>query len=453
MKRGFLVIGLIVALLVAACSSPPPKVELVPDASFGDGGVAVAPAAGDPQGGDVPTTILSYENRLILAGYGCAAPTGVCQDKDSFLAAVWGLNTSGEVDSSFANGGVFADGNAAGGGKANFIFTGSVSGGDLLLAGGGKNSDDNLDGVIWALNAGGSLDTARFTAGKQIVKDTANAGEHDFVEAMRLTDGYIWLAGGVKYPADAGKYKPAIWRLDYSGSPDTAYDADGIFVDEAIGDVEAWLNDLLVLDGGKQVAVGDKVDSGVIPTVWKVLPGGGLDTSFGDGGRVSLPIPVGGGGEALSVAQDGDYLVVAGYVTDSSAKHLTLWRLRSDGQLDSGFGSGGQLVLAGNSPAVYLDHRVRLKVDERGRYWLVGGLQNAAGNSDMAVWRILADGKLDPNFCSGAPCTFGNAAGGSGDDWGNDITFAGGSVYVGGWSWDGSRRAAVVWKLDLAPAK
>jgi len=120
-----------------------------------------------------------------------------------------------------------------------------------------------------------------------------------------------------------------------------------------------------------------------------------------------------------------------------------------DGTLAPEFGSNGLRVLEGTSPANYHDGLVDLAVDEQGRYWLVGGVTSDAGDLDMAVWRLLPSGELDPHFCGGGPCTFDNAAGGYGDDWGTAIALAEGTVYVGGWSWNGVRRAAVVWKLDL----
>ncbi len=86
---------------------------------------------------------------------------------------------------------------------------------------------------------------------------------------------------------------------------------------------------------------------------------------------------------------------------------------------------------------------------EAGFTWLAGGVTSDAGDLDMAVWRLLPSGELDPHFCGGGPCTFDNAAGGYGDDWGTALVLTQNAVYVGGWSWDGTSRDAVVWKLGL----
>ncbi|GEM89941.1 hypothetical protein [Oceanithermus desulfurans] len=436
-------------LILAACSVPPPKVALEPDAGFGSGGVAAAPDAGPPGSGDVAYRLLRTNDRFLLVGHGCATARALCgiSDQSNWTATAWGFDPGGTPDAGFGTGGVFRDGDAAGGNSTNVAFGAALTDAGPVLAGGGLNASGDLDAVLWALDDAGQLDTARFGAGKALLGDLTAAGAHDFVEAVRAGTGRFWLAGGIQDPA-VGHYQPAVWAVGSDGSPDAAFDGDGVFV--AGTSDTAWFNDL-DLTQGAPVAVGAELQGSARPIAMKVRPEGGLDPDFGTGGRVDLPLGGYSTGEALAVQVADDAIVVAGYVDDGDG-HVALWRLSPEGAVETDFGDGGLLVLDGRSPANYYDARVGL-VLEGHRYWVVAGLENSSGDLDMAIWRVLPSGEPDPDFCGGGPCTFAGIAGGNGDDWGNDLLLDGNTVYVGGWSWSGGDRDAVIWKLDVTPTR
>ena len=438
-------------MVLAACSSPPPKVVLEPAADFGSGGVAVAPDAGPAASGDVAFHLLQTSDRLLLVGHGCATAQASCGigNQSDWIATAWGFDLDGTPDTGFGTGGVFRDDDAAGGGSTNVAFGAALTDAGPVLAGGGLNASGDLDGVLWAIDGAGHLDAARFAAGKALLGDLTAAGAYDFVEAVRAGAGRFWLAGGIKDPA-VGRYLPAVWAVDGDGSPDAGFDADGVFVD-TVPTGEAWFNDVDPA-GGAPVAAGSEVQVGVRPFAVRMKPGGGPDPSFDGDGRVYLPLGGADSGEALAVHVGDTQILVAGYVSDGKS-HVALWRLGLDGAPDTSFGADGVLVLDGTAPANYYDARVGLAVDGRGRSWITAGLENEAGNLDMAVWRVLPSGELDPDFCSGGPCTFAGIAGGDGDDWGNDLVLAESAVYVGGWSWNGSDRDAVIWKLAVSPMR
>ena len=444
-----LAVSFLALSLVACGPQAPQKVQLTPDDSYGDHGAAVAPDVGSPGSGEVGFRLLKSGGRIILVGHGCSNGSANCgpSDEASWVAAAWGFDEDGNPDAGFATGGAFLDGNAAGGNSDNMIFDAVTTSAGLVFAGDGLNASNNLDGVLWALDNNGALDATRFASGKANVGEAPEAGAHDFVEAMKVDGNYIWLAGAIN--GSIGYYRPAIWRVKQDGALDSSFGTHGVYLDP-VGSNHSWFDDVAVT-GGAVVAAGSVYDTNSRPVVTKVLPTGALDASFGSGGRAYLPLGGYAQGRALEIAVAEGKIVAAGYVW-SSDEHIALWRLNADGSPDNSFGSGGALVFDDVSPASYGDKRIGLAVDDKSRYWLAGGLENAADDLVMALWRVLPDGKLDPDFCEGAPCTFASAAGSGADAWGADLLLDRDAVYVGGWSSNGSDRDAVVWKLAISPA-
>ncbi len=138
-------------------------------------------------------------------------------------------------------------------------------------------------------------------------------------------------------------------------------------------------------------------------------PDGTLDTSFGGDGYTLITFPSGRKGKAgqqpvdayfwdLAIQTDGKILL-AGYVGTGWA----IARLNSDGSLDSSFGDGGRLtpqVTGGRASAVALQPvQVGETIEER---ILVGGyLSGVTGpndDGDFAVMRLTPSGSLDATF-------------------------------------------------------
>jgi uncharacterized delta-60 repeat protein len=72
---------------------------------------------------------------------------------------------------------------------------------------------------------------------------------------------------------------------------------------------------------------------------------GTLDTGFGNGGKLLMPVGS-STDEGRSVIQQADgKLVVAGKSYNGSIYDFSLVRLNADGTLDTGFGNGGKLLM------------------------------------------------------------------------------------------------------------
>ncbi|MFW5845838.1 MAG: Ig-like domain-containing protein, partial [Planctomycetota bacterium] len=136
----------------------------------------------------------------------------------------------------------------------------------------------------------------------------------------------------------------------------------------------------------------------------EVVSGWGTGSSLdntADDGQVSMDWGSAGyGGASLgsAVLQSDGKLVLAGWGrNDIDDSRPTLVRLQADGSLDSGFGSGGQLALPVDAPDYNLTG-VALALDENDGRELVVGLGSDAGTTSPVMLQVGDGGSLDNGF-------------------------------------------------------
>ena len=163
----------------------------------------------------------------------------------------------------------------------------------------------------------------------------------------------------------------------------------------------------------------EKVESGAI--VARFNADGSFDTSFGQGGQVSL----GGSYFLTGILLQPDGKVV---VTGGSAQGFALWRFNSDGSPDAGFGSGGEVqVLSGDvaywSPTATLQSNGEL---------VVTAFDGGPGPAPrVTLAQFHADGSLDTFFVPGLTIVPGPSAGSDqGSPGGSPASVANGAVPV-----------------------
>jgi len=131
--------------------------------------------------------------------------------------------------------------------------------------------------------------------------------------------------------------------------------------------------------------------------IWRLTSDGALDSSFGTGGIVTIAGSAGGDDLAHAIAVDSSgQILVAGETKGSSYIDAALWRLEEDGDIDSTFGSSGLKTLAGLRDDIARD----LEIQSDGMIVVVGYAKYTT--TDMIVWRVKSDGSaLDSTFGSG----------------------------------------------------
>jgi len=182
-----------------------------------------------------------------------------------------------------------------------------------------------------------------------------------------------------------------------AGSLDPKFGKGGIvFTANTVANAGALQGDGKILVAGSISTVQNSEQPGLL----RYNSDGTLDSAFGAGGKVLIAGNNAGGAFAVAVQTDGKILVAA-----PANLALTVFRFNNNGSVDSTFGSNGAtaiqaagLFLAPASGAIALEPDGRI---------LVATAHNDGGGQRI-VARLLANGQLDSTFGSnGVAPTFG----------------------------------------------
>jgi len=160
--------------------------------------------------------------------------------------------------------------------------------------------------AVARFTANGSPDPSFNGAGKVIV-NTINADSVSPPRVAIQTDGKIVVAG---YDVISNLRDFAVARLNTDGTPDTSFDGDGI-VTTSIGASDDYANAVAIQPNGKIVAAGRSFNPGnnfITPSnnfaVVRYNSNGSLDTSYGNGGKVTVDVSNGGEDSGRAMAFD-----------------------------------------------------------------------------------------------------------------------------------------------------
>ncbi|GBD99378.1 tyramine oxidase [bacterium BMS3Abin07] len=361
---------------------------------------------------------------------------------------------SGTLDTSFDTDGIVVHNGAAGGNAEDEGYAITIEDNGKILVAGYSYSSSNYDMVIWRYNPDGTLDTSFDTDGI-VVHDNAAGGSSDDYGYSITTDssGKILVTGCSLN--SSGNYDMVIWRYNPDGTLDTSFDVDGIVVhDNAAGGSSDDCGYSITTDSNGRILVAgysyNSSDTDMV--IWRYLPDGTLDTTFGTNGVVVHDSAAGGNSwdEGHSITTDsGSKILVTGFSYNGSNYDMVIWRYNSDGTLDTSFDTDGIVVHDNAAGGSGDDFGNSIITDADGKILVAGSSYNGS-NSDMAIWRYNTDGTLDTTFGTGGIVIHDNAAGGSGGDYGRSITNdSNGKIVVTGNSGNGSYNDdMVIWRYN-----
>lgn len=358
------------ALVVAAVAGPR-TADATPgdlDPTFGAGGKL---AIDDPAGGN--SVAFQPDGKMVVGGLG-----------------VLRLRADGWLDPAFGQNGRVA--------SSEFRQVALAHDGKLLVA--GLTGSPRLYLLLSRYLPDGTLDSSFGIFG--IAPTVVGRAAGSFSLAIQ-PDGKIVTAGSVIGP-DGGDF--ALMRHQSDGDLDATFGSGGFVrtTFDPIYSYDS-AKAVLIRPDGRIVAAGTSSQPiGQIFALARYLSDGRLDRSFGDAGRVETVIGtgtvIGDVGEAAALQDDGKIVMVGRSFRETDGRSfIAVVRYRPGGQLDPSFGDGGKVRTALSE--FKNEQGLAVAVDADGRIVVAGCSDCSYYRSDFVVLRYLADGRLDPAFGNG----------------------------------------------------
>lgn len=355
--------------------------------------------------------------------------------------AVTRLNTDGSLDTTFGTNGKKTIAFDLGGVNTDVATCVAIQSDGKIVIGGYSQItiSGNFDFAVVRLNTNGSLDTTFSTDGKATVAFDAGGTLDDRAAGLAIQpDGSIVLVGYAK-TAFNGACDFAIARLMTNGELDNIFSEDGKKrVDLHHGDDRAAA--VTIQSNGRIVVVGSaqQVRAGYDFGVVRITPTGSMDRSFTGDGKKTFGFNRGGSlnDEVSAVALQADGAIVISGTSDttSGGGDFAVARLKSNGSLDTHFGTQARKIVPFDLGAGNEDQLNGIAIQSDGSILLAGFAQiNDLGDYDFAVARLKTDGSLDSTFSDDGLKTIPFNKGGTNTDLARAITLqTDGKILVAG---------------------
>lgn len=347
-----------------------------PDYTFGNGGKLIVPVG---SGTDIGYSVIQQaDGKLVLAGV------------SALSVSLIRLNADGSLDTSFGIGGKLILRDNESYGIAFSVI--QQADGKLVVAGGN---------TLIRLNANGTLDSSFGSGGKLTMPVDTTIGQGECL--LQQADGKLVVVG--TYYNGANR-EFCLIRVNADGSMDTSFGSDGKLI-LAVGNSRDVGSSVIQQPDGKLVVAGTSFNgSDADFSLFRVNANGNLDTTFGNGGK--LIVPVGSSMDnANSLFQQADgKIVVAGHSALApisvdgliwpTGTNFSLIRINADGSLDTSFGDNGKLIQPVGNSGQDFGYRVIQQADGK----LVASgfcvVTNSGGsNTYFSLIRLNSDGSLD----------------------------------------------------------
>jgi uncharacterized delta-60 repeat protein len=349
-----------------------------PDTSFAPEGVRLI-GFGDSVGADV--TAWAADGSVFVGG--SAYPIGQCPYRHcEETPVVLAIDPAGNLQPAFGQGGVVR--------LTGFTIAPAETGGDvtalalrpdgsIVVAGSGP--PEQTVAYLAAFSPQGAPVQSFGEDGIVRVREPMPA-EQQVVGFKALPDGKLLAAGSSDV---GGANHPVLVRYDADGSLDLSFGAGAGYVSLA----EKWPAAAFAVDAGEAIVGTYGYPRGALHMVQ--TEDGAPVTSFGEGGSVILPEET--QVAQLAFARGGDPVVLAIHRLPGTKEPGEVFRFLPDGSRDPTFGQGGKVEL--HLPDGGEVRAKSMVAAPRGRF-LIGGRSGYR----FAISRLLPDGRPDPSFGS-----------------------------------------------------
>ncbi len=251
--------------------------------------------------------------------------------------------------------------------------------------------------TIWALilvfsnfAVPGDLDTTFGAKGGYLITDFAAAQRDERHRDTVVQADEKIVVVGTRETATTNFFEFLVARYHSDGTPDTTFDGDGYFALDLVGQLDS-ANAVAIQADGKIVVAGGVGDTSLETHVFRLNTDGTLDTTFGTGGIARLSGP----GEALSVAiqTNGKIVVTAAYNNLFLGYSFSVARLNANGSADNTFDGDGQITV---SPSVLFPYGLALQPD--GKIVVAGTSSTISSSQNVRLIRLNSNGTYDTTF-------------------------------------------------------
>jgi uncharacterized delta-60 repeat protein len=382
------------------------------DSAFGTGGAVVMQIAGRS----------SQATSLALEGDGKIVVAGNLANGIYFDIGLARFNSDGTLDTTFGNSGT-VDSTFVSFGITQYAFAYGVAiqaDGKIDIAGG-----VSFGFSVLRYTAAGVLDPTFGSGGVS----TLGSGQANALAIQ--PDGKILAGGGSGSSSDTNT-DFTLDRFNADGTPDASFGTSGMsLTDLGGGDVASALllqsnSDIVLAGTSTQIVQAPSINFRGDVGLARYAPAGGLDSSFGAGGKIITTLLGSTDSPAASVAiqQDGK-LIAAGTTGLTGFRDFAVARYNTDGSLDTTFGNGGRVTCSFGGDDTAAD----VVVQPDGKI-LVAGSSDQETGIELAVVRLLADGSLDPTFGTAGEVTIASARASAAALLGNGQILLAGSTLV-----------------------
>ena len=346
------------------------------DETFGDNGIVVSQVGNSKD--NALSSIIQDDGKIVIAGY-----ASIYNDTDF---AVIRFNIDGKADTTFGTEGVAT---AAISSFTDGIFSVAKQNDGKIVAGGFSNNGTDDDFALTRFNVDGSLDN---TFGINGIITTPIGASNDRVRSVLIQpDGKIIAAG---FSSNILNNNFALVRYNTNGNIDNTFGTNGIVTTQIgpsddIATSEALQNDGKIILAG-YLRNGSNDDFALV----RYKADGNPDSTFGSNGVVITPIGIGEDKARSVLIQNDGKIIAAGISGNGSNFDFALVRYDQGGTKDTSFGADG---ITTTSIGTSGDLAYSSVIQSDGKI-LVAGTSKIGSYNDIAVVRYKSDGTIDTSF-------------------------------------------------------
>ncbi len=289
----------------------------------------------------------------------------------------------GTLDPTFGNGGTV-------------VVEKSFFGGESLVQPDGKILLLSLGNVLDRFNPDGTYDQTFGENGRITLNFNGKLYTEENVFALQ-TDGKIVCLGD--YNVTNEYINSGVFRCNTDGSIDSSFGVNGMDTVH-IGNLN-YPTGLVIQSDGKIVVSGDVRKNYYDQNktfIYRIMPNGGLDPTFGDAGIVKNNHLSEINSVTLRLRPDGRLVIGSDYNILDSHPSYQLESFNTDGSIDNSFGLNGiaKFVFGEGETGSWNSGMYDMAIQEDGKIVCVG--TSGSGKIEMALCRFNEDGNIDAEF-------------------------------------------------------